>query len=277
MAGREEVAGERERTDGATRDALLRGRLLLEQPASGYRTNVDALWLAAFATTSKQARACVDLGAGVGAVGLSLLCVNAAERVALAEIDPELVAIAGRNGAPYGPRVETHAVDLREPLPVGLRHRFDLVVSNPPWAARPTRASPDPRKARARTADPDTLIGFVRAARAALGSAGRVCFVYPANELPHLLSSLRSVGLEPKRLRLVHPLPDAPARAALIEAKPARPGGLRVESAFIAMNAPGEWSDEAASILAGAFGQPSSVGRQSSLVSRQSERETSDD
>ena len=32
-----------------TRDALLRGRLSLYQPRAGYRFNVDALWLAAFA------------------------------------------------------------------------------------------------------------------------------------------------------------------------------------------------------------------------------------
>lgn len=235
----------------ATRDALLRGRLVLEQPASGYRTNVDALWLAAFASRAKRATACLDLGAGVGAVGLAMLTVDAVEQVTLAEIDPLLSALAEKNSAPFGLRAATRVLDLREPLEDALRHRFDLVVSNPPWAARPTRPSPDPRKARARTADPDTLIGFVRAARAALGAAGRACFVYPANELPHLLSALRKVGLEPKRLRLVHPLPDAPARAALVEAKPARPGGLRVESAFIAMHAPGEWSDEAAAILDG--------------------------
>lgn len=257
MAGREEVVARPLRARSgieATRDALFRGRLLLEQPATGYRTNVDALWLAAFATRDKRARACLDLGAGVGAVGLSLLFVDAVERVSLVEIDPALLALAGKNAVPFAERVETCALDLRAPLPEALRHRFDLVVSNPPWAARPTRVSPDPRKARARTADPDTLVGFVRAARAALGAAGRACFIYPAQELPHLLASLRAVGLEPKRLRVVHPLPDAPARAVLVEAKPARPGGLHVEAPFVAMRAPGEWTEEAATIVEGAFG-----------------------
>lgn len=251
MAGREEVSVP---AHEATRDTLLRGRLVLEQPKAAYRTNVDALWLAAFAASGKHARACIDLGAGVGAVGLSLLCVDAVDRVALTDIEPSLVALAEKNGEPWAGRVDTHLVDLRAPLPVPLRHRFDLVVSNPPWAARPTRPSPNPRKALARTADPDTIVGFVRAARAALGAAGRACFVYPANELPHLMATLRAVGLEPKRLRLVHPLVDAPARAALVEAKPARPGGLRVEPPFVAMDAPGVWTAEASAILDGEFG-----------------------
>lgn len=243
MAGGEEV----------TRDALLDGRLALEQPGGGYRANVDALWLAAFASGGRRARAVIDLGAGVGTIGLALLAVDAIDNVTLVEIDPLLSGLAANNARAFPGRVEVVETDLRAPLPEALQHRFDLVVANPPWAARPTRPSPDPRKARARTGDPDTTAGFVRAARAALGAAGRACFVYPAQELPHLLQALDRSGLPPKRLRAIHPLPDAPARAVLVEAKPARKGGLRVESPFVAMRAPGEWTDEAAAILTGAF------------------------
>ncbi|MBI2394852.1 MAG: methyltransferase [Deltaproteobacteria bacterium] len=249
MAGRDQV----------TVDTLWGGRLPIAQRAVGYRTNVDALWLAAFAAAgasaagAKPARACVDLGAGVGVVGLALVVDGAARGATLLEIDPALVELARRNAeaAHVADRVDVRESDLRGPLVDSLRHRFDLVVANPPWAARPTRPSPDAAKARARTADPATLPGFVRAARAALGAAGRACFVYPATELPHLFRALREVGLEPKRLRLVHPLPDAPARAALVEAKPARPGGLRVEAPFFAMRAPSIWSDEATRIIGG--------------------------
>ncbi len=232
-------------------DALFGGRLPLAQLRHGYRTNVDALWLAAFAARKRPARACLDLGCGVGPVGLSLLVAGAAERVTLVDVSEASIALAARNGAPFGERVETCVVDLREPLPPALMHKFDLVVANPPWASRESRPSPNPARATARTGDPDTLPGFVRAARAALGAAGRACFVYPANDLPQLLMLLAKVGLEPKRLRMIHPLPDAPARAGLVEAKPARPGGLRVESPFYAMRAPGEWSDEARRIMEG--------------------------
>lgn len=234
-----------------TDDALFGGRLPLAQLRRGYRTNVDALWLAAFAARKKPARACVDFGCGVGAVGLSLAFARAAERVTLVDLSEEAIALARRNAASFGDRVEAHVLDLRKPLPPDLMHKFDLVVANPPWAARESRPSPNPARATARTGDADTLPGFVRAARAALGAAGRACFVYPANDLPQLLMLLAKVGLEPKRLRMIHPLPDAPARAGLVEAKPARPGGLRVESPFYAMRAPGQWSDEARRIIDG--------------------------
>jgi tRNA1Val (adenine37-N6)-methyltransferase len=238
-----------------THDALFDGRLPLAQLRRGYRTNVDALWLAAFAARDKPARACVDLGSGVGAVGLALAVCGAAHRVTLIDVVDDAIDLARENAAAcgVGDRVEAEVIDLRAPLPGPLSHRFDLVVANPPWASREARPSPIVARAIARTGEPATLPGFVRAARAALGAAGRACFVYPTGDLPQLLSLLCRVGLEPKRLRMIHPLSDAPARAALIEAKPARPGGLRVEPPLIAMRAPGVWSDEAAQILSGSL------------------------
>lgn len=234
-----------------TNDALFSGRLPLTQLRHGYRTNVDALWLAAFAAR-KPSRACVDLGAGVGPIGLSLIVCGVATRVTLVDLSEDAIALATQNArdAAVSERVDGVVADLRRPLPRALMHKFDLVVANPPWSPR-SRPSPVTARAVARTGDEATLPGFVRAARAALGAAGRACFVYPANDLALLLAALARVGLEPKRLRMIHPLPDAPARAALVEAKPGRPGGLRVETPFIAMRAPGQWSEEATRILAG--------------------------
>lgn len=235
-------------------DALLRGRLPLLQPTRGYRTNVDALWLASFARRAAPARRCLDLGAGVGAVGLALLVTAGVRALTLLDLDPELLALATRNALAAGlsAAVDVVTADLRAPLPVCCRHVYDLVVANPPYGVEgAARRSPDVGRARARTGDASTLDGFARAARAALGAAGRACFVFPAGEVPRLFTALRTVGLEPKRMRLVHPLPDAAARVVLIEAKPARPGGLRVEPPLVAMDAPGVWGDEARRILDG--------------------------
>lgn len=232
-----------------TRDALLRGRLSLYQPRAGYRTNVDALWLAAFAKHEKKAIRAIDLGAGVGAVGLATLVMGVAERATLVDLDPDLVALATRNCEGF--EAEAHVVDLEDRLPESLTARFDLALANPPYGDPRDVTSPDPKRARARTAGEKTLPGFVRAARASLGAKGRACFVYAARELPRLLELLVASGLEPKRMRLVHPRANEPARVALVEAKPARPGGLRVESPLVVMNEDGTWTDEARAILEG--------------------------
>ncbi len=199
----------------------------LHQPrkGEGYRANVDAIWLAHFAA-DKSSRVAFDLGAGSGAVGLELLLLGSAH-VTFVEIDPDAAAHCEKNVAArdLDSRV---AILLGDVLDVAELHRgeADLVVCNPPYvpigAGRP---SPEPKRARARQGD---LNRFVSAARIVLGKRGRATFVYPANNLTTLLLTLRTAGLEPKRLQFVHANATAPARIALVEAKPAKPGGLEI-------------------------------------------------
>jgi len=230
-----------------TRDTLLRGRLSLLQPKAGYRVNVDSLWLAAFARAERAAANAIDLGAGVGAVGLATVVMGVAERVTLIDVEPRLVELAEENCAGFP--AEARLLDLEERLPPELTGRFELVLANPPYGDPRDARSPEPLRARARTATARTLLGFARAARAALGAKGRACFVFPARDLPRLFDHLVQVGLEPKRLRLVHPRAEEPANVALVEAKPARRGGLRVEAPFVTHDEHGEWTNEARAVL----------------------------
>ncbi|HEY6459304.1 MAG TPA: methyltransferase [Polyangiaceae bacterium] len=211
----------------ATQDALFGGSVVLFQPprGAGYRTNVDALLLAGFATGPKAATVAFDLGAGVGAVGLALLRLGAARRVVFVEIDDQPAAMARRNLDANGwtDRGEVVRGDVRD---VARAHRGEasLVVCNPPYVT-PGRGRVAPSQARARCGEVGT---FVEGARQVAGRKARVCFVYPAQELAGLLATLAAEGLHAKRLRFVHATPDAPARIALVEAQAGRPGGLQV-------------------------------------------------
>ena len=129
----------------------LGGRLRLLQSETGHRVGADAALLAA-AAAHVQAQQVVDLGAGVGAVGLALA---AAASVALVDDDPAALELAARNAALNGlsERVRLLRRDVLElhdgdeKLPWGL---FDLVVTNPPfYDPGRMRTSPDEAKARA--------------------------------------------------------------------------------------------------------------------------------
>ncbi|HEY3668042.1 MAG TPA: hypothetical protein VGL19_18695, partial [Polyangiaceae bacterium] len=61
-----------------TSDSLYGGAVSLRQPARGYRVNVDAILLAAFAAQGRRAKLALDLGAGVGSVALGLHHLGAA-------------------------------------------------------------------------------------------------------------------------------------------------------------------------------------------------------
>ena len=77
--------------DELTEDGWLGGRLMLTQPKRGHRIGTDAALLVAAAGDDRQGRI-VDVGAGVGAVGLAL-----AERNPLASVD--LVEVDAKVGA----------------------------------------------------------------------------------------------------------------------------------------------------------------------------------
>jgi tRNA1Val (adenine37-N6)-methyltransferase len=204
-------------------DAFLNGKVLLAQPKSGYRVNVDSVHLANF-SARKPARHVCDLGAGVGAVGLMVH--------ALAQ--PSMLTMIERDGAMYA-LLETNAKQLQDSCAVSCLHRdvaslaagelaANLVVMNPPYFSK-GRISPASAKASARFGE---LAPFLEAARRSLAKGGRLTLVYPAQDLTDTFAALRASGFEPKELQLVHASPAHPARVALIAAQPAKAGGLSI-------------------------------------------------
>lgn len=251
-----------------THDSLFGGALSIRQPAkrTGYRVNVDALLLAAFAARTlaggitaaaegedparrarARARHAVDLGAGVGAVGLTLLHFDAAVRVTMVEIDPALASLATGNASENGwaGRVDVVAADVKRAAK-DLRAAADLVVCNPPYVTPGRGRAPAERVRSAKYGD---LMVFASAARHIAGRRARVCFVYPAIEAITLLGALRDHGLEAKRLRAVHGRADDKARVVLVESVPGKPGGLVLEPPFIETDGHGGRSPALSALL----------------------------
>jgi tRNA1Val (adenine37-N6)-methyltransferase len=212
-----------------TSDTLLGGALRLLQPKTGYRINIDSLLLVDFAGERRVERL-VDLGAGVGALGLLALQRGLARRALLVEADPKLVELARENLRLSGFEGEARELDLTKGK---LRESaLPLVLCNPPYfPARSHRPAQSLAKAAARSGE---LLPFLSAASALLArKTGRALFSYPAPQLPELLEQAARAGLVAKRLRLVHARIDQPARLALVELRAARPGGLVIEPPLV--------------------------------------------
>lgn len=212
-----------------TTDTLVAGRLSLLQPRSGYRINVDSLLLIGFAGERRVDRV-VDLGAGVGVLGILAVSRGIAKRALLVEADAGLAELARRNLRQTGLPGEVRELDLT-------RQRLQetgvpLVLCNPPYYPTAThRASRSPERAAARSGE---LAPFLEAAAAALArKTGRALLSYPASQLPELFAAAARLGLVPKRLRLVQPRATQPARLALLELRAARPGGLLIEPPLV--------------------------------------------
>src|SRR5690349_12697346 len=104
-----------------TEDALLDGRVHLLQPRRGYRVAVDAVLLAA-AVHPRAGERVLDLGAGVGAVGLCLARRVPDCTIVGVELQPALADLARRNAAlnGLGDRLQILVHDLAQPLPAEL-------------------------------------------------------------------------------------------------------------------------------------------------------------
>ncbi|OGD74846.1 MAG: hypothetical protein A2Y64_04320, partial [Candidatus Coatesbacteria bacterium RBG_13_66_14] len=173
------------------------------------------------------------------------------------EIQPDLAGLAERNALADGFPLAVRTGDLRRREDLGKPGRFDRVFANPPYRASfDGRRSPDATRDAARREVFGGLGDFLDAALWLLADGGALTLIYTARRLAELFTELRSRRLEPKRLRLVHPGPDRPARLVLLEA--AKGGGVELEilPPLFTHGADGAYTDEMAEILYGRRARP---------------------
>jgi tRNA1Val (adenine37-N6)-methyltransferase len=239
-------------TDAGETYTLFHGGLELRQPGAGPRTSVDAVLLADFLAPGDGPIA--ELGLGNGAASLAALYLGKSTAAWGIEIQRELARLAELNARTGGFPLAVHTGDLRRREFLGEPGRFTRVIANPPYRARSDgRRSPDETRDAARREVYAGLGDFLDAAHWILADGGSITLVHSARRLAELVAELRSRRLEPKRLRLVHPRPDRPARLVLLEAT--KGGGVELEvlPPLFTHGADGAYTDEMAEIL---YGRP---------------------
>jgi tRNA1(Val) A37 N6-methylase TrmN6 len=204
-----------------TRDAFLGGRLVIAQPAKGFRAGLDSVLLGA--SVRRDAGALLDLGAGAGTAALVALSHAPALTATLADDDPEILALAAENIAANGfaGRAATLRVDIAGSAAprraAGLAaNAYATVIANPPFfGAGQGTASPDIRRAAARHMPAAALDQWVRAAVSAATADGEIVFIIPATSLGAILAAfeprLGAIAILPLASR-----PGEPANRILI-------------------------------------------------------------
>ncbi|HUT97946.1 MAG TPA: methyltransferase [bacterium] len=242
-------------TDSVETYTLFHGGLTLIQPSAGPRTGVDAVLLADFLAPGDGPVA--ELGLGNGAASLAALYLAKCPAAWGIEIQRDLAVLAELNARTGGFPLAVQTGDLRRREELGEPGRFDRVIANPPYRARSDgRRSPDATRDAARREVFGGLGDFLDAARLLLADGGTLTLIYSARRLAELVADLRSRLLEPKRMRLVHPGPDRPARLVLLEAT--KGGGVELEvlPPLFTHGADGAYTDEMVKILDGRPARP---------------------
>jgi tRNA1(Val) A37 N6-methylase TrmN6 len=241
--------------DGLTEDLWLGGRLTLVQPKRGHRVGTDAALLVAAAGEAPQGRI-VDVGAGVGAVGLALAKCSALASADLVEIDPELARLSESNAARNGLQARTRVLRL-DALNSSARREARLaesancVVTNPPFFdATAVRASPDERRARAHVMPRAGLVDWIEASLAVLAPGGRFVMIHRPEALSAILAAI-GTRLGSLALLPVHPAKGASAHRLLVAGVKGSKALLRIAPALILHGSDGRLTAEADAIHRG--------------------------
>jgi tRNA1(Val) A37 N6-methylase TrmN6 len=228
-----------------TEDTLLGGAVRLLQPRRGYRVAVDAVLLAA-AIAAKAGERVLDLGAGVGSVGLCIAYRVPDCRVVGIELQTSLYEIAERNTALNGlqDRISTVQHDLAHPLPAGLG-LFDHVATNPPYLpAAVADPSPDRSKALATVESSAGLARWLEAASAATKSAGTLTIIHRLDRLEEIVGLLGRLGFGDIATKTL-----PPAARVLVQARRSKHPTRRTSPPLVLHRTDGGYTDDAEAIL----------------------------
>jgi tRNA1(Val) A37 N6-methylase TrmN6 len=226
-----------------TEDGLLGGRVRLLQPKHGYRVAVDAVLLAA-ATDAQPGERVLDLGAGVGAVGLCLANRVPGCRIVGIELQAPLVELAERNAQLNGmsDRVRTIRHDLAQPLTSDLG-LFDHVATNPPYLpAAVADPSPDPIKALATVESSADLARWLEIATTA--ATATVTLIHRSDRLAEIVAGLERHGWADI---VIQPL--TPVRRVVVRARPSVHTRRREAPPFLLHRPEGGYTEQAEAIL----------------------------
>lgn len=164
---------------------FLGGRLSLLQPRKGYRSGVDAVYLAA-AAPAKPGETVLDLGCGAGVAAFCLASRVPNLTLHGLEVQPSYAALAERNAS--GAAFTIHRGSVSDP-PASLRAlSIDGVIANPPYY----REGSGPESGVKHTAHLESapLADWIDCALRRLRPGGWLAMIQRAERLPDILSGL---------------------------------------------------------------------------------------
>ena len=237
-----------------TETRLLDGRVVTYQPATGYRTAIDAVLLAACVPVRTGEHA-LELGTGVGAAAFCLAARVPDVSVTALELQPALAALADRGVEANGlaGRVRVVTGDLLAP-PDEIAGPYDHVFFNPPYAAAGTsNVPPDPVKAAATVEGAAKLKDWIGFAAERLGIGGSVTVVHRADRMGEVTAAMKAAGIGAREVLELLPKAGRAAKRAIARGRKgtAETAGVASHPPLVLHAGDGAYTEAAEKILRG--------------------------
>lgn len=226
-------------------DLQVNGYEIIQHPGK-FCFGMDAVLLSNFARVKKGERV-LDLGTGTGIIPILLTAKTEGESFVGLEIQEESADMARRSVLHnhLEDKVEIVTGDIKEAAQVFGSASFDVITTNPPYMiGKHGIANASDTKAIARHEVLCTLEDILRESARILKPRGRFYMVHRPFRLAEILSKMVEVGIEPKRMRMVHPFIDKEPNMVLIEGMRGGNSRMTVERPLIVYKEVGVYSDE---------------------------------
>ncbi len=158
----------------------------------------------------------LDVGAGVGVLGMSVLRDYNKLKLSCVEIQETYIKYLDINLRINNQTARIYSGDFGS---IVFKHRFDIVVSNPPFYDKDVLKSTDQTKQIARYNDSLPLGVLVQKSEEVLCDDGKLMFCYDAKQIDDLFDLLRSCGFNIEAMQFVHSKPNVNAKIVLIYAR----------------------------------------------------------
>ncbi len=232
---------ERERID----DLGIKGYRII-QKEQGFCFGMDAVLLSDFASVRDGGRV-LDLGTGTGILPILMEAKTKASYLAGLEIQSEMAKMAKRSVQlnHLESKIEIVEGDIKEASAIFSHDSFDVITSNPPYMiGQHGLVNPSDTKAVARHEILCTFSDISDAARKLLKNRGKLFLVHRSFRLAEILNQLSKDGLEPKRIRFVHPYQEKESNIFLLEAVKGGKSRMVIEPPLVVYKAPNQYTDE---------------------------------
>lgn len=233
-------------SDQFTIDTFFNGKIQVKQSRTGYRFSIDSVLIAAHVKPRRD-NTILDLGTGCGILPMILAYRNPIIKIYGVEVQMELADLAKLNVIEnhMENRITVLCQDMKRLKLDIIPEPVDIVITNPPYRKSESgRLNPDRQKAIARHEIMVDLGDVIETARRMLKTAGKFITIYPAERMTDILSLMRSAGIEPKFMKMVHSGLGSGAKLILIEGKKGGRSGLKIGPPLVIYNKDGSYSEE---------------------------------